>query len=261
MRTIGQEAIWPPFQEGGIGEQGRRDRLEGQADAELLHHVGFRTVIKIALYRTRAEHHLAAETPDFFHIGAHDLVAALGHDRGFVHRPDRAGAKSDEADTEWFGDLPDFVQVLTDLVAGFVNMFEWCPGQFKLAAWLQADAGAVLFQPDQIAVFFNRGPVEPIAKPFQHRLDRRFAFIRQRLQVIPGETEFFMFGADAPVRLGFAARFEPFHQLGLPGNTRCVLVNIGGWRGHGLPSRQLLCFRQIGSLLPISNLRLPKRQR
>ena len=67
-----------------VGEQRRRHRLQGEADAELLHHVGFGRIIEVHLDGAGTQHHVEAEAANFGHVAEHDRVAALGHDRQIV---------------------------------------------------------------------------------------------------------------------------------------------------------------------------------
>ena len=67
-RAIGQKAVGPAFAERRVGEQRGGDRLQRQADAEFLHHVGFGGEIEIHLHRAGAEHHLQAIAADLGHV-------------------------------------------------------------------------------------------------------------------------------------------------------------------------------------------------
>jgi hypothetical protein len=64
VASEGEEAVGLAFGEGRVGEQGGGERLQGQADPELSHHVGFRRIIEINLYGAGAKHHVEAEAAD-----------------------------------------------------------------------------------------------------------------------------------------------------------------------------------------------------
>jgi hypothetical protein len=84
VAAVGQETVGLAFGEGRIGEQRGRQRLQGQTDAELLHHVRLARIVEVHLDRTGPEHHVEAHRADARHVPQHDVVAALGHDRQLV---------------------------------------------------------------------------------------------------------------------------------------------------------------------------------
>ena len=136
------EAVRLALGEGRVGEQRRRDRLERQADAELLRHVGFGGIVEIDLHRAGPGHHVEAEIALLRHVIAHDAVAALGHPGHVLAPPFRIEAEADQAGAQLPGYLFGFGQVGVDLVAGPVNGFQRRAGQFELPARLQADGRA-----------------------------------------------------------------------------------------------------------------------
>mmetsp|Transcript_15045 Transcript_15045/g.28973 ORF Transcript_15045/g.28973 Transcript_15045/m.28973 type:complete len:339 (+) Transcript_15045:213-1229(+) len=74
------------FEWGGC-EQGSDHRLQGQADAEFLHHVLFALKVQVHLHRARPEHHVQTHGAHCRHVLFHDRVAPLGHDWGVFHAP------------------------------------------------------------------------------------------------------------------------------------------------------------------------------
>ena len=106
-----QEAVRLAFGEGRVGEQGGGDRLQRQADAELLRHVGFGRIVEVDLDGAGAQHHVEAEAADLRHVVEHDPVAALGHDRQLAARLVRPHAEAEEADAELVADRLDLVEV------------------------------------------------------------------------------------------------------------------------------------------------------
>ena len=68
----GFEAVGLAFGQRRIGEQRGGERLEGQADAEFLHHVGFGAVVEIDLDGTGPKHHVEPERADARHVAEHD---------------------------------------------------------------------------------------------------------------------------------------------------------------------------------------------
>ena len=65
LAAVAEEAVGLAFAERRIGEQRGGERLQRQADAEFLHHVGFGREIEIDLHGAGAEHHVEAELPTF----------------------------------------------------------------------------------------------------------------------------------------------------------------------------------------------------
>ena len=110
--------------------------------AELGHHVGLGGEVEVGLHRAGAEHHVQAQAADLGHVGAHDLVAALGHHRD-LRRAVQVGrvAEAGEAEAQLLADHRDLGQVLADLLADVVHALQRRAGQFELAAGLQADVG------------------------------------------------------------------------------------------------------------------------
>ena len=67
---IAEVAVGLAFGERRIGEQRGGERLQREADAELLHHVGFGRIIEIDLDRAGPQHHVEAEAADPRHVVA-----------------------------------------------------------------------------------------------------------------------------------------------------------------------------------------------
>ena len=133
-----------PSRNGEAGEHRGRDRLEREADAEFLDHVGFGGEVEVHLDRAGAEHHLEPHAADMGHVAAHDAVAALGHDRHVFEARGRVIAQAEKARADFVGDFADLVQVYVHFGAGFVEAFQRRAGEFELAAGLQADRAAAL---------------------------------------------------------------------------------------------------------------------
>ena len=165
--------------------------------------------IEVRLDGAGAQHHVQAQRPDLGHIGAHDVIAALGHDRDLLSGPQRVETGAQEADADLIGDLLDLHQVLAGLVADVVDGQERRARQLQLAARLQADRGdetlgIAALQPDQDAVFLHAGPAEPL-QPLKQGLDPASALIGGARQGILVEAELLVLGADAPLVLGLGA--------------------------------------------------------
>ena len=144
-----------------VGEQRGRDRLERQADTELLHHVGFGRIIEIHLDGTGAQHHVEAEAADLRHVIEHDRVAALGHDRqlgaGLVGphaecRGSRGPSRSPTA-LHWSRWRAASAQV-------WWRFSSAAPRQLELAGGLEADVPVRAGQRDDVAVLDDRLPAE-----------------------------------------------------------------------------------------------------
>jgi len=156
-----------------------------------------------------------AQPADLRHIVPHDLVAPLGHHRGLFQAPDRAAADTEKPDPEWISHGSHLAQVVANFVAGLVNVLQRRAGQFKLTAWLQADAGPVTLQADQVLAFMYALPAKLVAQAFKHGAHTHLATVVQRAQPVLHEAELLMLGADAPLTARLAPRFHPLDKLGL----------------------------------------------
>ena len=203
FRTEGEEAIGLAFEEGRVGKQRGGDGLQGQRNAELLHHVGFGAEIQIDLHGAGPEHHVAAIAANLVHVGRHDLVAALGHDRGFGARPGGRGAEAEKSDAQRIADFPDLDQMLIHFFAGIVDGLEGSAGKFKLAARFQRNIAHSLgiTQGNDLVILIDALPAKAVAQAFEKGADGAGAVIGHGLQRIGEERKFFVLGADAPVRL------------------------------------------------------------
>ena len=201
------------LQERRVREKRGRHRLQRQRHTKLLHHVRLGGEIEVHLHRAGAPHHLGAQGPDGLHVGIHQLVAPLGHQRHLLVGPDRRRAQPDEARADLVGDLLDLAQVLVHLVAGLVDGLQRCAGQFQLPARLQAHIGTVLDQSDDVATLFHRRPSEAVAQPLQHGADRTRAVIGQRQHPGVAIAELLVLRADAPAVLGLAAGLQIAGQV------------------------------------------------
>ncbi len=217
------------FEERGIGEQRRRDGLKGDGHPHFLHHVRFGPEVEVHLNRAGAPHHHPAHRADLLHIGVHQLVPPLGHQRHFVMRPDGRGPKADEPDANLVRDILDLAQVVVHLVTGLVNGFQRRARQFQRPARFKADVCAILCQADQMPAFLDRGPAVAVAQPFQNGADGPRAVIGNGFQRVFAIAELFVFGTDAPI----------FFRLAPLGQEFCQLINVfngasaGLWDGHG----------------------------
>ena len=92
-----------------------------------------------------------------------------------------------------------------------MHVFDRRAGQFELAARLQRNGAAMgdVEQADDVVALHDRLPAEDIVHAFQQRADRAAAGIGHRAVGVDREGEFLVLGADAPIRLRLAARFEP----------------------------------------------------
>ena len=165
MRAIGEEAVGAAFGERRVGEQRRRDRLQREAHAQLLHHVGFGAEIEIGLHRTRAEHHLPPEPADLLHVGLHDPVAALGHHRRLFERPQRREAEAEEVDVHRLGRRravsrrcsPISAQVWWMFSSGAPDSSNWPPGSRLIDAM-------PFFSADDVPALDDRRPAVIVAR-------------------------------------------------------------------------------------------------
>ncbi len=154
-----------------IGEQRGGDRLQRHRHAHLLHHVRLGPEIEVHLHRAGPAHHLGAVGAHGAHVGVHQPVPPLGHQRHLVVGPDRGRAQPDEARTDIVGHGLYLGQMAVHLVAGLVNRLERRAGQLQLAAGFEADVRLATHEPGQLAALGHLGPAEPVAQARQHRMD------------------------------------------------------------------------------------------
>jgi hypothetical protein len=198
MGAVGQHPGRLTLPERRVGEQRRGDRLQGQRDAQLLHHVGFGGEVEVHLHGAGAEHHMQTTAADGLHVAFHDAVAALWHYVHVVVLPDRCGAKANETGADGVGYLMHLGQVGVHFVAGLMDGLQGRAGKFQLTARLQADIGAVLLQADDVAALKDRRPAEAFAQPLQHGADRAGALVWQGRVVGQAVAELLVLGADPP---------------------------------------------------------------
>ena len=227
MAAVAEEAVRLALGEGRVREQRGGDRLQRQADPELAHHVGLAGEIQVDLHRAAPGHHVEAQTALLRHVLAHDLVAPLGHPGDRLARPLGLEAEAKHADAQGLGDLPHLGQVSMHLVAGLVDRLERRAGQLELAARLQGDAAGLLGQRDDPAVLAYALPAEGALHAGQQRLDAAFALVGQRAEVVLGEAELLVLGADAPVGAGLAAGLEIGDELRLARDRLTLLLGRG----------------------------------
>jgi len=151
------------------------------------------------------------------HVGAHDVIAALGHDGDVLAPPHRVEAQAQEAQVQLVRDLLDLHQVLAGLVADVVDVLQRGARQFELTARLQADRGAealgvLALQGDDAAGFLDRRPAEAL-QARQHGQDAVLALIGGATQGRLVEAELLVLGADAPLVAGLLALRHGVDQL------------------------------------------------
>src|SRR5690606_28198598 len=61
-------------------------------------------------------------------------------------------------------------------------------------------------------------PAEAVAQAFQQGTDGALPLVGERAQIVPGETELLVLGADTPLRARLAAGSQPFGQLAAVGD-------------------------------------------
>ena len=229
LRAEGEISVRLALQEGRVGEQRRRHRLQRQRHAQLLHHVGFRGEIEIDLHRAGPEHHVAAIAAHLVHVGRHDAVAALGHDRRFGPCPDRRGAEAEESDAQPVAHLAHLGQVLVNLFAGLVHGAERRAREFELPARLQRDVAQALGigERDDVGALVDALPAEAVAQALEQRPDRAFAVIGNGPQRVGQEGELLVLRPDAPGRARLVAVLEIGHELGLAVDRHAGQRSIG----------------------------------
>ena len=238
-------AVGLAFGERRVGEQRGRDRLQREADAELLHHVGFGRIIEVHLDRAGAEHHVEPEPADLRHVVEHDRVAALGHDRQSSRALVGPHAEAEEAEPEPLADRLALVRVPSRLGAGLVQVLERRAAQFELAGRLEADGAVRRRQRDDVAASSTGSQPYPV-RPVRGRGSRP---ARRSSARVVGEAidEFLVLGADAPV--GRAASPRPRRPTSRSARLsigRVVSVRVVRWRRLRASRQRRQHFRAYG---------------
>ncbi len=229
MAAETEEAVRLALGERRIGEQSRGERLQSQAGAEFLHHIGFGGEIEIHLHGTGAIHHVEAEIALLGHILGHDLVAPLGHHRDIGAAPFWLHAEAGHGDAHLLTHLAHLLEMGADLNTGLMDGFQRRARQFELPARFQRDRLVVEQQRDGLAILLHRLPAETL-QFLQQPADAGGAIIGHRAEIMRGIGQLFVFGADAPILLGLAALGDIGNELGKVGDR-----GLGGLgrAGHG----------------------------
>ncbi len=207
-----------PSVKGDDANKRRRDRLQRQRHAQLLHHVGFVCEIEVHLDRRRAVHHVEAAATDVRHVAGHDAVALLGHVRHVFEAPLGRKADAEKADLEILADVEDFIEVLVGFGRGLVQGFERGARKLELAAGLEADVAAHLavgaLQGDDIGAFEDRHPAVAGDQLLHQGANAPRPLVGHRFEAERSEHEFLVLGADAPILLGLLACRDPPDKIG-----------------------------------------------
>ncbi|MNN33521.1 hypothetical protein D3C81_1472830 [compost metagenome] len=177
--------------------------MQRQRGAELHDHVGFGIEVEVGLDGAGAQHHVEAQRALLGHIGAHDAVAALGHDRHVLAPPQGIETGAEEAEVQLVRDLLVLHQVLAGFRTDVVDGLQRRARQLELAARLQTDRGGealgvFALQGDDVAGFLHRRPAKAL-QAGQHGQDAVLALIGGATQGGLVEAELLVFGADAPL--------------------------------------------------------------
>ena len=133
------------------------------------------------------------------HVPAHDVVAALRHERQLLATPLRLIADAEKADVQLGADRLHLAEMSADLAAGLVDVLQRRARQLDLTARLQRHrAVAAIGQRDQLAILEDWFPAEAGQAP-QHRADALRPVVGQRAIVLQPVGEFLVLGADPPL--------------------------------------------------------------
>ena len=232
-----QVAVRLSFGERRIGEQRRRNRLQGQRHAHLLHHVGFAGEIEVHLHGAGAVHHVEAQAADLGHVSVHDAIAALGHPGNFGERPKRRKAKAQKRDAKRPRHFAHQMEMLGDFLAGLQNRLQRRARKLELPAGLQRDRAAErasgVRKRDDILQIVVRTPAGYFRHAFEQRPNTGRPLVGHGPQAIAIERKFFVLGAYAPIRLGFFALLDiggklvaAFDHGVFRGAGRCHCVSV-----------------------------------
>ncbi len=171
--------------------------------------------------------------PDFRHIVTHDFIARLRHDRRFSQRPFWTATKSQEANTEWLGNLAYLRKMGVHFTTGLMNGRKGRAGKFKLATRFERNRAlsSRLYQSDDIAIIHDWFPAQLGLHTFQNGLDAARAFVRNGAVISDVERKFLVFCADAPRIFRLAA----FGKIG------CEFFNTGQCCFIGRVARHAYC--------------------
>jgi hypothetical protein len=103
------------------------------------------------------------------------------------------------------------------------------PRQLELSAGLQRDRTAAgdIVEADDVLALHDRLPAQQELHAFQQGANPARTLIGDRIVAMNGEREFFVLGADAPLRLRLAARLEPGDEFVAPFHRRHVDLVTG----------------------------------
>ena len=160
------------------------------------------------------------ELADLGHVGAHDRVAALGHHRDCPRAAISAGSPCPASRCPArLGDLLHLVEVRCaprsrsggGSPAARRESSNWPPGsrlmlQPCLVSAIGLPSSSTGSQPNRAV------------RPVEQRADAARALIGQRAQVVAGEAELLVLGADPPRRARLAALLQILDQLALVGD-------------------------------------------
>ena len=233
VAAIGEHAVGLALGKGRVGEERGGERLQRQADAELLRHVRLARIVEVDLDGAGPEHHVEAHRADARHVAAHDVVAALGHDRQLGAGLVGPHAEAEEADAEALARLLDLGEVAAGLGAGLVQGLERRAREFELAGGLQADAAVVAGKRDDVGAvgggLLDRAPA--VARQVGEQVaDAAGLVVGRGVVVTPRVDELLVLGADPPALGRLLAAREAGDQLvarfddrrGLAGRCRRV---------------------------------------
>ncbi len=214
MAAIAEIAVRLAFGERRIGKQRGAKRLQRQADAELLGHVGFAGIVQIGLHRAGAQHHIEPELAHLRHLLQHDGIAPLGHDGQLGAGGDRIETQAEEAQPQLGAHLQALLQMPAGFRAGLVQGFQRRAGQLELAGRLQTDAAIGTRKGYHIAAFHNRLPTEA-GEGSEQVADAARLVVGRCPAIFGAEHEFLVLGADPPLFARLFAGFEQADHVGL----------------------------------------------
>jgi hypothetical protein len=126
-------------------------------------------------------------------------------------------------------DTGDLIQMKAGFGMGFMQRADSITRQFKLPAGFQTDIRPAPLHADDMVALAHGRPSIAAFKPLKQRGDRTIPGIGNGQFCIGQPAELFMFGPDAPLILGFAARCHIVSKLGEVFNRPAA----GLWDRHG----------------------------
>ncbi len=228
LRAVREQAVRLALVERRIREQSGGERLQRGTHAHFRHHVGFRGKIQVHLHGAGAQHHVQPARAHLGHVFAHDLVAALGHERHV--RPPRDGVEAErrKAEAKPGRHRTQPCDMRIELGFGFMQIRQRRAGELELPAGFQGKRGAIALQPDGVALVGDRDQPLGGLNRGQQITDAARLLIAGRPEIAQAKSESLMLRANGEIGSRLAAGCQIRRQIpGVGNNSR---IGVSGVR-------------------------------